>query len=290
MPPGAQQVKLGIASPLDSHCQFTHWICTGLQGYAFCSELSQTLDFFHESFFVDKAKSGVTLEMPQCVVVERCLVVFGRRVWSYQITAFLEFQGSIQAINLNLATDALGTLSPFKLYALNAKLFDYILSHAKASIFDVHLHKQVTITFIPSLEYLYASLHVRGFGYLAVAIEFEGRVDTTYVFAANKRNTRYTCTRCEVIPVVLGNISRAECSGKDRHAHFDLRLCAVAGLGIYQRKQSVIRITILAFGQPLCTHSVTLDIYVGVVDWIILVTAGSQCSEWSRIQNFSTAK
>ena len=78
------------------------------------------------------------------------------------IAPFLEELRLFKAVDLDLTTYVLRTLSPFQLHHLNAEGLYGILQYTKPAIFDIRLHNDLAVTITPPvLEKLYTSLEVR---------------------------------------------------------------------------------------------------------------------------------
>ena len=213
------------------------------------------------------------------------------RIWSDQVAALLQLECPIEVVDLDLTSDALGALPPFQFHGGHAELLQAVLGDAEPGVLDVHLDEDIAVALLlVAAEQLDAALHVGSVDDLAVLVEFESGVDSTHVFAADYRNPRDCGSYGKVLPVLSGDLSRAEGAGKDRNLHLHLVGVAELGLRIDHREQSVVGIALDAVGQPLRAKSVTLDVEVGVVDRVVLVAACGDLAERARVDDLSSAE
>ena len=116
---------------------------------------------FVEALLVDEAEPAVALELLDGAVLEGGLVDRVGRVGGDEVAALLQFQGPLEAVDLDLAADALGALAPLQLDGLEAVLLADVLGHAEAGVLDVHLDEDLAVALVVAPVDLDAAVHVR---------------------------------------------------------------------------------------------------------------------------------
>ena len=223
-------------------------------------------------------------------VFESRLVYRIGRVRGDDITAFLQFQRPLQAIYLDFAADALGSLPPFQFDCLQAMLLVDVFGHAQPCVLDVHLHQDFTVALVISAIGLDTAVHIGGFDDVAPGVSLQSRVYTADVFAADQRHAADSRADRKMLPVFTSYLGGAQSPGEYGCLHFNLDVPPVLRLGIDRRKRSCIRIAFNSLGHASGPEGVAMDIQVRVVDWIVFIATGGDVTERSGVNQFPTAE
>ena len=90
-----------------------------------------------------------------------------------------------------------------------------------------------------------------------------------------------------MFPVYPCNFSRAKSTREDGQAHPDFFVPPVLGLGVYIREDRGVRTDFDAIRKSLTTDCISLDIKMGIIDRVILVSTCGYLTERTGIKNLS---
>ena len=135
------------------------------------------------------------------------------------ITPGLQFQGSFQAVHLDLPADALSSLAPLQLYCLQAVPGRDILCHPQAGVLYIHLHQDLSPALMEAPVGLDPPVHLRGSLHPTMAIQHQLGVHSADVLPADDGDAGYSGTDGKVLPVLPGDISRSQSAGEYRKLH-----------------------------------------------------------------------
>ena len=146
-------------------------------------------------------------------------------------------------------------------------LFEDVLGHAEARVFDVHLHEDLAVAFVVALVGFDAAVHLRRLLDLAFASSsspgsmpqtFSPQTSVTPEMAAPTAKCSQFFRAISVEP---------SAPGEDGQPHLHLLLPAVLGLGVRPTgKSAVSGPAFTPLGRPFAPHGIALDVQVGVVE------------------------
>jgi len=278
-----QQVDFGIARPPDGHGQFPHGIGAGLQSHTLGPQAPDSFHFLHESFLVHESETRVAFELLQRTRLESRLESRDFRVRGHDVSPFLQFNRPFEGVYFDLSADALGTLAPFELNGFHAQFADHVFGYPVAGVFHIHLDENVTIPLKIAAVLFHAAVHFRGFLHLALAVEFQVRIDAADIFPANQNDPADRSADRKVVPVLARDFRAAQGSCEDGNLHLHLMDGAEGGFRVDCRKGGFIRVRIHSF----CSESIPHDVEVRVVDRIVFVCSGRDTAEGLRIKKLS---
>ena len=283
-----EQIELRFRPVAHCHRQLHGGVGPRLESDPLEADLAKARHFLEKRGLAHESEAGMPLELLDLSFFVGPLHIRAGRVGSDDVAPVLKLQRPLQGTDLDLAADALGALTPLELDGVEAVLFEHVLGDAEAGVLHVHLDENLTVPFVIPLVGLDAPVHLGRKLDLPVLIEFELGVDAADVLAADQGHAGDGRPDGEVLPVIPGDVRRAEGAGEDRHLHFDFLLPPVLCLGVGVGENSRVRIALDALRQSPRPHGVAVDVEVRVVDGVVLVGAGRDLPEGAGVDDFAT--
>ncbi len=137
-----------------------------------------------------------------------------------------------------------------------------ILCCSKSCVFDIHLNEDLTKSIMKLPICFDSTIHFWRFLDFTPTVQFEFRINTTYVFATHEGNTRNGGSNCEMLPVFSSNLSRTQRTGEDRQAHLHFLIPSILYLRVNFGEDCRIRAGFHSLGETLGSNGVPLNIEV----------------------------
>ena len=202
----------------------------------------------------------------------------------------MQLQSTLKLSYFYLAANAFSALTPLQLDCLDAVLVDDIFRYAEVCILYVHLYEHFALACVVSLVRRDTSVHIGSESNLVVLIQLKLRINAAYILAAYDSYAGDSSAHCEMLPVFTSDFCGTERACENRHSHLYLALPAVLRLCVYEREASCLGAGFYAFGHALSAHSIALDVKMRIIYRIVLVAAGRDVSEGTRINKLSASE